>query len=130
MPGKGFTVAKTPHGTMTIGLYLLVRYLNQMPAAQTAYDHLGNSFNVDTRNDIQLQREMLFFSGWIYNPKFNYQSMIWTVNATNQVAVVGYLNYQFSKAFSLYGGVGAFAGLAIADRLFPLLRRDRSYHGR
>ncbi len=118
-PGKGFTLAKTDLGEFRVGLYLLVRYLNQMPAQQSALDHLGNSYFVDPRNDIQLQREMLFFSGWIYDPKFRYQSLIWTVNSTVQVAVAGNLNYIFSKAFILFGGIGALPGSRSLTGCFP-----------
>ncbi|MDR3606023.1 MAG: hypothetical protein P4M08_01435 [Oligoflexia bacterium] len=118
-PGRGFKVAKTPYGDLDISLYLLLRYLNQLPASQTAYSHLGVPYDVNPRNDIQLQREMLFLSGWIYDPKLRYQSLIWTVNSTNQVAVAGNLNYTFSKAFILFGGIGALPGSRSLLGSFP-----------
>jgi hypothetical protein len=120
-PGKGYKVAQTPYGDLNISLYFLVRYLNQLPALQTAHDHLGNPYNVDTRNDIQLQREMLFLGGWIYDPNFRYQSLIWTVNSTNQVAVAGNLSYTFSKAFTLFGGIGGLPGTRSLTGCFPYL---------
>ena len=118
-PGKGYKIANTSLGDLTVGLYLLVRYLNQMPPHQAATDHLGSTYPVDTRNDIQLQREMLFFSGWVYDPKFRYQSMIWTVNSTEQVAVAGNLSYTFDKAFVLFGGIGALPGTRSLIGCFP-----------
>lgn len=118
-PGKGFKLVNTPYGDVNLSLYILVRYLNQMPAQQTYNDHLGNPQNVDTRNDIQLQREMIFFSGWVYRPKFEYTAMIWTVNSTNQVAVAGNLTYNFNKGFILSGGIGGLPGTRSLLGTFP-----------
>src|SRR5690348_5304319 len=55
-PGRGFTVAKTDRGTLALSLYILWRYLNQLPVQQTYFDHLGNPQRVNTRNDLQLHR--------------------------------------------------------------------------
>ena len=46
---------------VSIGLYMLWRYLNQLPVQQTYFDHLGNPQRVNTLNDLQLHRIM--FSG-------------------------------------------------------------------
>jgi hypothetical protein len=118
-PGKGFKLVDTPYGDVNFSLYFLVRYLNQMPAQQTFTDHLGNQQPVDPRNDIQLQREMIFFSGWVYQPKFLYTAMIWTVNSTNQVAVAGNLTYNFNKGFVLSGGIGGLPGTTSLRGTFP-----------
>lgn len=109
-PGKGFELARTPYGTLRVSNYTLVRYLNQLPANQTFTDHLGRTKTIDARNDIQFHRVLFTFSGWVYHPKFNYAVTMWTVNATTQINIVGYLNYDFSDAFSLYAGVGALPG--------------------
>jgi hypothetical protein len=118
-PGKGFKLLDSPYGSVNFSLYFLVRYLNQMPAEQTFTDHLGNQQPVDPRNDIQLQREMIFFSGWVYQPKLNYTAMIWTVNSTNQVAVAGNLTYPFNKGFILSGGIGGLPGTTSLRGTFP-----------
>ncbi len=50
---------------------------------------------------------MLFtFTGWAYDPDFNYAVTMWTVNSTTQVNIVGWLSYTFGRAATLYGGVG------------------------
>jgi hypothetical protein len=109
-PGKGFELARTRHGTLRVSNYALVRYMNQLPAEQTFEDHLGRTRTIDLRNDIQLHRMLLTFTGWVFDPKFNYATTVWTVNATTQINVVGYLSYDFGRALTLYGGVGGLPG--------------------
>lgn len=110
-PGRGFMVAKTDRGTLSISAYALWRYLNQLPPDQTYTDHLGNEQTVKTRNDFQLHRVMVNLLGWVYTPKFRYVVLFWTVNTTAQnVAIVGSVSYAFSQKFTLVGGVNALPG--------------------
>lgn len=104
--GKGFKIAENEYGSMSIGMYALVRATEQLPASQEALDHLGRPLAVDTRQDVQLHRVMLHFRGWAYDPKFNYQLTAWTVNDTEQVKIIGALGYLFDKKFSLWAGMG------------------------
>ena len=96
-PGKGFDVAKTDYASLNISGYLVARYLNQLPADQSFVDHNGNQQTIDTRQDFQLHRVMLYFTGHLFNPKFNYNITMWTVNDTAQQAIVGALYYSQSK---------------------------------
>ena len=109
-PGNGFDVVKTKVGSLNISGYVLLRYLNQLPAHQTFVDHLGNVQAVNPRNDIHAHRIIIYFRGFIFNPRFTYNLFVWTVNATGQVAVVGALTYKFNKHFLLSGGVNGFPG--------------------
>ena len=97
-------------GQLSISAYALVRYINQMPTGQNFTDHLGNEHPVDTRNDIYSHRIMVFFKGWLGTPKLIYNVFVWTVNATDQDALLGVLGYQFSRKFSLYGGMNGLPG--------------------
>ena len=110
IPGNGFDLVKGKLGSLNFGAYGLFRYINQLPAKQSYVDHLGNTRNIDTRNDFQLQRVMIFFRGFFLDPKFNYNLTLWTVNATNQIAVIGNISYKFAKQFNLYAGWGALPG--------------------
>jgi hypothetical protein len=112
-------VGSTPFGELRLSMYMVVRYLNQLPADQTFDDHLGRERPIDTRNDILLHREMIYLGGWIYDPRLRYQGFIWTVNATTQVAVAGYIGYAFGDAFSLYGGIGSLPGTRSVTYVFP-----------
>ncbi len=109
--GNGIPLVRSPNGEMKMNLYMLVRYLNQMPATQSFEDHLGNPHDIDTANFISApHRVLLSFSGWIYDPRFLYQSTLWTVNSTDKVAVIGYLAWAFNKKLTLFTGVGALPG--------------------
>jgi hypothetical protein len=109
-PGQGFLVGRSSAGELSISAYGLVRYLNQTPASQTFTDHLGNERTVDGRNDIQPHRVMIFFMGWLGNPKLIYNLFIWTVNSTDQDALFASMGYQFSRKFSLYAGINGTPG--------------------
>ncbi len=104
-PGTGFLLARGKHGELAISMYALLRYLNQNDEDQVFEDHLGRERAVDPRNDIFSQRILVWLKGWVGNPKLTYTTTIWTVNATDQKAIFANLGYQFSKKFSLYGGV-------------------------
>jgi hypothetical protein len=109
--GDGLPIIRSPNGTMKINGYMLVRYLNQLPATQSFQDHLGNTRNIDTANYISAPHRVIFgFSGWAYDPRFLYQTALWTVNATDKVAIIGYLGWAFSKKLSLFAGIGALPG--------------------
>jgi hypothetical protein len=109
-PGRGFTVASGELGTLNFSGYMVTRYLNQLPANQSATDHLGRPIIVDPRNDFQFHRVMLFSQGWLFTPKLQYGTFVWTVQDTNQVAVGGALTYTFNKYMTLGGGWNAYPG--------------------
>lgn len=109
-PGRGFTVGKSNLGELNLSGYMAARYLNQLPASQSATDHFGRPFQVTPRQDFQFHRVMLFSQGWLLNPKFQYMTFLWTVQDTNQVAVGGALTYNFGKAMTLGMGWNAYPG--------------------
>ena len=109
-PGEGFTVGKTRYGQLDLSGYMVMRYLNQLPPNQSATDHLGRPIPVQARQDFQFHRVLLYAKGWLFSPKFNYLTVIWTVNDTTQVAVGGALFYNFNKHLTLGGGYTALPG--------------------
>jgi hypothetical protein len=109
-PGRGFVVGRSKYGELDLSAYMAVRFLDQLPPDQTATDHLGRPIPIEPRKDFQFHRVMLFSQGWLFSPKFRYQTFVWTVQDTNQVAVGGALTYEFSKYFILGGGWNAYPG--------------------
>ncbi|HOC41558.1 MAG TPA: DUF3011 domain-containing protein [Thermoanaerobaculales bacterium] len=109
-PGDGFLVGRSDAGELSISAYALLRYMNQLPEGETFTDHLGNEHPVDTRQDFFPHRVMIFFKGWVGNPKLIYNLFVWTVNATDQDALFASMGYQFSRKFSLYGGINGLPG--------------------
>jgi hypothetical protein len=53
---------------------------------------------------------MLFSQGWLFDPKFQFLTFVWTVQDTNQVAVGGALTYNFNRYISLGLGWNAYPG--------------------
>jgi hypothetical protein len=109
-PGRGFVVGRGPYGELDLSGYIAVRYLNQLPPNESAMDHLGRPIPIEPRNDFQFHRVMLFSQGWLFDPKFQYSTFVWTVQDTNQVAVGGALFYNFNKYITLGAGWNAYPG--------------------
>jgi hypothetical protein len=109
-PGRGFTVGKGEYGELNLSGYMAARYLNQLPGEQTATDHLGRPITVTPRQDFQFHRVMLFSQGWLFTPKFQYSTFLWTVQDTNQVAVGGAIYYSFNKHATVGMGWNAYPG--------------------
>jgi hypothetical protein len=109
-PGRGFTVGRGEYGELNLSGYMVSRYLNQLPADQFADDHLGRPVSISPRQDFQFHRVMLFSQGWLFSPKFQYSTFVWTVQDTNQVAVGGALYYRFGKYMDLGAGWNAYPG--------------------
>ena len=93
-PGRGFTVGRG----------------DQLPGEQSATDHLGRQIQLSPRKDFQFHRVMLFSQGWLFSPKFQYSTFLWTVQDTNQVAVGGALYYKFGDLMTLGAGWNAYPG--------------------
>jgi len=89
---------------------MVARFLDQLPANQSATDHLGRPILVTPRKDFQFHRVMLFSQGWLLSPKFQYSTFLWTVQDTNQVAVGGALYYKFGEYMTLGAGWNAYPG--------------------
>jgi hypothetical protein len=109
-PGRGFVVGRGRYGELDLSGYMVSRYLNQLPGDQHGTDHLGRLIPIEPRNDFQFHRVMLFSQGWLFDPKFQFLTFVWTVQDTNQVAVGGALTYNFNQYISLGLGWNAYPG--------------------
>ena len=109
-PGRGFLVGRTKFGELSISGYALARYLNQNDKDDVFTDHLGNQRPVDTRHDLLSHRVIIWFKGWLGDPRLIYALTVWTVNATDQDAIFGNIGYRFNKKFNLYVGVNGNPG--------------------
>lgn len=109
-PGRGFVVGRGRYGELDFSGYMVSRFLDQTPGQQTATDHLGRPITVTPRVDFQFHRVMLFSQGWLFDPKFQFLTFVWTVQDTNQVAVGGALTYDFNKYINLGLGWNAYPG--------------------
>ncbi|SDY56488.1 hypothetical protein SAMN05444397_101952 [Flavobacterium aquidurense] len=110
-PGSGFLIANGKKATLTISPYVTIRYLNQGALDDTYTNHLGHTSTIDKRNDLQFQKAVIYFKGWLIDPKFRYLLYVWSANANQgqgaQVVVAGNLQYEINKHFDIGAGIGS-----------------------
>jgi hypothetical protein len=87
-----------------------VRFTNTQLDSLTFVDHLGNVRPVDPRNDFSLNRDLLTFSGYVFSPKMQYNFIVWSSGSLGDVVFGGWIDYEFCKAFKLYGGYNGMPG--------------------
>ena len=109
-PGQGYLVGRNDYGELSLSAYAMLRYMDQNDDDQVFTDHQGNERPVDPRNDFFSHRILVFLKGWAYDPKLVYTIFFWTVNTTDQNAIFANIGYQFSRKFSLYGGIAGNPG--------------------
>jgi hypothetical protein len=122
-PMIGSKIANSKFGDINLRIYTYVRYLNQL-GLDTAYTNaFGKTSDIDRRQDVQIQKVTIYFSGWFLDPKFRYFLYLWTNNASQglgaQVVVAGNLNYNFNKHFTLLGGIMSLPGTRSTEGNFP-----------
>jgi len=96
-----------------------VRYLNTLSSQETFTDHLGNSYAVDKRNDITVNRSMTVFGGYIFNKKAPYSFTVWTAAGAASIVVAGNIGWQFNKRLMLTGGYTGVPGSRSLVGTFP-----------
>jgi hypothetical protein len=127
-PGQGgFTIADTPLGSADFSLWAYTRYLNQDALDKSYTDSFGRSFDLDRRNDFQLNKVNLYFAGWLLDPDFRYLTYVWTNNTAQgdgaQVVVAGNFKYRFSNAVDVGVGIDALPGTRSMSGVFPYLNK-------
>ncbi|MGA3211116.1 MAG: hypothetical protein ABSD20_07390 [Terriglobales bacterium] len=122
-PNFGFKVADTKYGDLNISIYTYARYLNQLDLAPTYTNYFGVTSAVQRRQDVQLNKVQIKFLGWLMDPKFRYFLYAWSSNPNQgqgaQVVLAGNLNYEFSKYFTLSGGIRSLPGTRSVEGNFP-----------
>ena len=84
---KGFVLVSSPDdGGMPFRLRLnhvsQFKYTNSMATNPTYTDHIGVVHDVQRRNDIQLARDVFYFSGYAFDPRLDFNILIFTSTAT------------------------------------------------
>jgi len=108
--GRGFKLASSPLGDVNLSAWTYARYLNQQALDDTYTDAFGRTSELDLRHDLQLQKIMLYFKGWMFDPKLRYMTYLWTSNTSQglpaQVVIGGNLTYSFDEALTMGAGIG------------------------
>ena len=69
VPNVGFLIFDGEKGQIYLRLFTYARYLNQRALDESYVDAFGTSHTVQRRQDVQLQKFFLPFSGWFLTPK-------------------------------------------------------------
>ena len=73
------------------------KYTNSMATNATYTDHIGDVHDVQQRNDIQLTRDVFYFSGHAFDPRLDFNILIFTSSATLVATAAGYVGFVFGK---------------------------------
>jgi hypothetical protein len=123
IPNAGFLLVEGDKGEMYVRLFSYVRYLNQKGLDASYKDYFGNIHTVPQRQDVQLNKFFLPFSGWFLTPKFRYYLYVWSANTAQgdpaQVVGGGNLSYTFNRHISLGGGITSLPSVRSTEGQFP-----------
>jgi hypothetical protein len=119
----GFRIYEGPKGEIFMRLFSYVRYLNQKALDPTYTDYFGNTHSIQIREDVQLNKVFIPFSGWFLTPKFRYYLYVWSQNPAQgdaaQVVAAGNLSYTFNRFLTLGGGITSLPGVRSTEGQFP-----------
>jgi DUF3011 family protein len=123
VPNAGFLLYEGENGQIYMRLFSYVRYLNQKGLDPDYTDFFGNVHEVDRRQDIQLTKFFLPFSGWFLTPKMRYYLYVWSNNAAQgqpaQTVGAGNLSWTFNRFVTLGGGITSLPGVRSTEGQFP-----------
>jgi hypothetical protein len=123
VPNAGFLIFDGGEGQMYVRLFSYVRYLTQKGLDPTYTDAFGNVKTVQQRQDVQLQKFFLPFSGWFLTPKFRYYLYVWSSNPSQgdpaQVVGAGNISYVFNKYVTFGGGITSLPSVRSTEGQFP-----------
>ena len=128
----GIVVWETPDDAnvpflMKFNLNTQVRYLNTTSSDETFTDHLGVVRDVNTRNDITVNRTMFILGGYIFDKRLRYSSTVWTSAGAASIVVAGTIGWQFNQGLTLTGGYTGVPGSRSLVNTFPFFTAtDRS----
>ncbi len=122
-PGAGFLLASSGQGELRFKLFTYVRYLNTQGLNDSYTNAFGRTYDLDPRNDLQLNKVNVQFMGWLRDRRFRYLAYVWTNNTAQglgaQVVVGGNLTYKVHRSLTVGGGVNALPGVRSTEGNFP-----------
>jgi hypothetical protein len=123
IPNIGFLLFEGEKGEMYARLFSYVRYLNQKGLDASYTDSFGKTHDVKQREDFQLNKFFLPFSGWFLTPKFRYYLYVWSSNPSQgdpaQVVGAGNLSYSFNRYLTVGAGITSLPAVRSTEGQFP-----------
>jgi hypothetical protein len=129
---KGFVLVSSPDSDpMPFRLRLnhvsQFKYTNSLATHDTYRDHFGNEHDVQQRNDIQLARDVFYFSGYAFDKRLDFNILVFTSTATLVATAAGYAGFQFHKGFQLRVGYFSLPSTRAMTGTYPWFQgTDRS----
>jgi hypothetical protein len=103
------------------------KYSNTLAVNHTYTDHLGRERSVQRRNDIQLTRDVFYFSGFVFDRRLDFNILLYTSSATLSATAAGYVGYVFGDAFALRAGFFSLPSVRSLTGTYPFFHgTDRS----
>jgi hypothetical protein len=103
------------------------KYTNSLATKKTYSDHFGGVHEVQRRNDIQLTRDVFYFSGYAFDPRLDFNILLFTSSATLVATAAGYVGFVFHKAFALRAGYFSLPSVRSLTGTYPFFHgTDRS----
>ena len=119
----GFVLARGPNGEVDFSTKGYIRYLNQLNLDRFYTDAFGRTFELDLRQDIQLNRLQFILHGWLFDERFRYFWYAWTQNVNQgdpaQVVVGGNISYKFADWLKTTAGIFSLPTTRSTTQSFP-----------
>jgi hypothetical protein len=128
----GIVIWQTPEDAkvpflLNFNINTQLRYLNTLSSEKTFTDHLGVVRDVNTRNDITVNRAMFILGGYIFDKRLRYSFTVWTSAGAASIVVAGNIGWRFNKALTLTTGYTGVPGSRSLVATFPFFAAiDRS----
>jgi hypothetical protein len=123
IPNVGFRLVEGEKGEIYFRIFSYVRYLNQSGLDPSHTDSFGHSIAVPQRQDLQITKVFLPFSGWFLTPRFRYYLYVWSANTSQgdpaQVVAAGNLSYSFNRHVTLGAGITSLPSVRSTEGQFP-----------
>lgn len=123
IPNAGFRIVDSDKGEVYVRLFTYARYLNQKGLDPNYTDAFGNVKTVPLRQDAQLNKFFLPFSGWFLTPKFRYYLYVWSANTAQglgaQVVGAGNISYNFNRYVTFGAGITSLPSVRSTEGQFP-----------
>jgi hypothetical protein len=123
IPNLGFKLYESDKGQIYMRLFSYARYLDQKGLDPTYTDFFGREQTVKQRQDFQLNKFFLPFSGWFLDPKWRYYLYVWSANTAQgdaaQVVGAGNLSYVANNYLTIGAGITSLPAVRSTEGQFP-----------
>jgi hypothetical protein len=99
-----------------------LKYTNTLHVNETFRTHLGVEKSVQRRHDIQLTRDVFYFSGFMFDRRLDFNILLYTSSATLTATAAGYVGWIFHKAFALRAGFFSLPSLRSMTGTYPFFQ--------